>query len=116
MPDNAPALGAGAGRSACSAPTAGGGSQFRPDVTWVPWIASGGDWARAWTPDGTTLPAGVETRLSSFYSHRVAVGCSADAYAEIARLEEHEPSQHAPARVAMKLRFLTDTHRSSLRC
>jgi hypothetical protein len=47
----------------------------------------------AWTPDGTLLLAGVETRLLSLYWYLVAVDCAADACAEIARLEEHDPGQ-----------------------
>jgi len=46
----------------------------------------------SWTPDGALLLAAVEGPLS-FFCYLVAVDCSADACAEIARLEEHDSGQ-----------------------
>jgi hypothetical protein len=46
----------------------------------------------SWTPDGSLLFAAVEPELS-LYCYLTAVDCSADAYAEIRRLEEHDSGQ-----------------------
>jgi hypothetical protein len=62
-----------------------------------------------WTPDGALLLAGVRGPLSFFW-YLSAVDCSADASAEITRLEEHDFGQECGL---ISRRLLTPSHTGS---